>query len=268
MDNRVARCVRRGLALALVAVALTGCTGREDPIAVLTAAVITGAAPLDVAFDLSYSVCDEDGSTTYELDFGDGSPPSLGSELGVIVHHTYNAGTYPAVLVLTDRRGKQDSDTLTITADESGPPVGTSVGDTAPDFTAHTTDGGSLTLYDHRGEVVLLDFWGAWCTPCRISMPHLDEMAREYADEGVVAIVVSTDAAEQTSIDYLEDGGYDAFLSVWEPGGKSGSPLTKLYGLDGTDVGIPRTFVIDRQGVIRYVGHPIDLTGKMLEAIL
>jgi peroxiredoxin len=268
MDNRVVRCVRRGFALALVAVALTGCTGREEPIAVLTAAVITGAAPLDVAFDLSYSVCDEDGATTYELDFGDGSPSASGSDLGVIVHHGYDAGTYAAVLVLTDGRGRQDWDTLTITADESGPPVGTSVGDTAPNFTAHTTDGGSLTLYDHRGEVVLLDFWGAWCTPCRISMPHLDGLARHYADAGVVVIVVSTDAAEQTSIDFLEDGGYDAFLSVWEPGGKSGSPLTKLYDLDGTDVGIPCTFVIDRQGVIRYVGHPIDLTGKMLEAIL
>jgi peroxiredoxin len=99
-------------------------------------------------------------------------------------------------------------------------------------------------------------------------MPHLDGLARHYADAGVVVIVVSTDAAEQTSIDFLEDGGYNAFLSVWEPGGKSGSPLTKLYDLDGTDVGIPCTFVIDRQGVIRYAGHPIDLTGEMIEAIL
>jgi peroxiredoxin len=186
----------------------------------------------------------------------------------VILHHIYDAGTYDAVLILTDDHGRQGSDTLTITADESGPPVGTSVGDTAPDFTAHTTDGGSLTLSDYRGEVVLLDFWGAWCTPCRSSMPHLDALVREYAADGVVAIVVSTDAAEQTSIDFLDDGGYDAFLSVWEPGGKSGNPLTKLYGLNGTDVGIPRTFVIDRQGVIRYVGHPVDLTGEMLEAIL
>ena len=234
----------------------------------LTAAVVTGAAPLEIAFDLSYSVCDENGSTTYELDFGDGSESSVGSDLGVVVHHAYSAGTYVAVLILTDDQGRQDSDTLTITADASGPPVGTSVGDTAPDFTAHTTGGGSLTLYDHRGEVILLDFWGAWCTPCRKSMPHLDALIREYANNGVVAVVVSTDAAEQTSIDFLEDGGYDAFLSVWEPGGKSGSPLTELYGINGTDVGIPRTFVIDRQGVIRYVGHPLDLTAEMLEAIL
>ncbi|MCX6094862.1 MAG: redoxin domain-containing protein [Candidatus Bipolaricaulota bacterium] len=268
MDTRAVRFARRRLVLALAVVVLTGCTGREEPIAVLTAAVITGAAPLEIAFDLSYSVCGENGSATYELDFGDASDSSVGSDLGVVVHHTYGAGTYDAVLILTDARGQQDSDTLTITADASGPPVGTSVGDTAPDFTAHTTGGGSLTLYDHRGEVILLDFWGAWCAPCRKSMPHLDALIREYADNGVVAVVISTDAAEQTSIDFLEDGGYDAFLSVWEPGGKSGSPLTELYGLNGTDVGIPCTFVIDRQGVIRYVGHPLDLTAEMLEAIL
>ena len=268
MDARTVRLVRRGLILALAVGALAGCTGREGPVAVLTAAVVTGPAPLDIAFDLSYSVLREDHPATYELDFGDDSEASVGSDLGVIIHHTYDAGTYDAVLILTDDQGNQATDTLAITADASGPPVGTSVGDTAPDFTAHTTDGGSLTLYDHRGEVVLLDFWGAWCTPCRASMPPLDALGREDVDAGVVAIGVSTDAAEQTSIDFLEDAGYDAFLSVWEPGGKSGSPLTKLYGLSGSDVGIPRTFVIDRQGVIRYVGHPIDLTGEMLEAIL
>jgi peroxiredoxin len=44
--------------------------------------------------------------------------------------------------------------------------------------------------------------------------------------------------------------------------------MAQLYGVSGDDVGIPRTYVIDRQGVIRYVGHPSDLTRDMVEAIL
>jgi peroxiredoxin len=269
MKRQALRTAVRALGLALAVGALAGCTGQEEPIAVLTATVVTGDVPLDIAFDLSYSVLARDSSATYALDFGDGSEGSTGSDVGVIVHHVYEAaGTHEAVLTLTDDQGKQHIDRLTITAGGDGPPVGTHVGETAPDFTAHTTNGGSLTLYDHRGSVILLDFWGAWCTPCRSSMPHLDALIREHADQDVVGIVVSTDAAEQTSIDFLEEGGYDAFLSAWEPGGKSKNPLTKLYGLDGPDAGIPRTFVIDRQGVIRYSGHPIDLTGEMLEAIL
>jgi hypothetical protein len=57
-------------------------------------------------------------------------------------------------------------------------------------------------------------------------------------------------------------------VSVWEPGGKSGSPLTQLYGVATSLVGIPRTFVLDRQGVIRYVGHPNELSLDLVESLL
>ncbi|MDD5220675.1 MAG: PKD domain-containing protein, partial [Candidatus Bipolaricaulis sp.] len=160
MNVRVVRFGIRALGLALAVGLLAGCTDAEGPIAVLTAPVVTGPSPLDVAFDLSYSVLPDDLSATYELHFGDGSAAALGSDLDVIVHHVYDAGTYEAVLTLTDAHGDLETDRLTITADESGPPVGILVGDSAPDFTAHTTDGGVLTLSDHRGEIVLLDFWG------------------------------------------------------------------------------------------------------------
>jgi len=55
---------------------------------------------------------------------------------------------------------------------------------------------------------------------------------------------------------------------VWEPGEKSGSPITQLYGVSSSLVGVPRTFLLDRQGVIRYVGHPEDLSSQFVEGIL
>jgi peroxiredoxin len=256
-------------ALALLAACLSGCDGGQDPVAVLAAAVVTGPAPFDAAFDLSYTVHPLDRPMTFELDFGDASPRQSGSEFDVAVHHTYPiAGTYEAVLSVTDDRGVMATDTVEITVDDSGPPIGILVGQMAPDFTAHTTNDSTVTLSTLRGSVVLLDFWGAWCPPCRASLPHLDSLLRTYGSRGLVGVIVSTDLKEQDAVDFLTAEELTRFTSVWEPGGKSGNPIAQLYGVSTNDVGIPRTYVIDRQGVIRYVGHPTDLTRDMIEAVL
>ncbi len=247
---------------------LVGCTG-EAPRVALNAPVVSGPAPLAVAFDLSHSEIPQGASVHYTLDFGDGTTPATGTDLNVIVHHTYEIpGTFTARLTVTAADGHQGEDTLTITVSDEGPPVGTSVGMTAPDFTAHTTDGGEITLSDYRGQVVLLEFWGAWCTPCKASMPHLQDLYDRYHAQGLVVIAVSTDPDEQDTIDFLTENGYTDFISVWAPGGKHGSPITKLYGVDSSLVGIPRTYLIDRQGVIRYVGHPLDLGDQLVEGLL
>ncbi len=249
---------------------LSGCRlFQAEPVAILASSVISGPAPLTIGFDLSYSMHPKGRPLTYSLDFGDGSDPDAGSEFGIIVHHTYGeGGVYEATLTVTDDLGGRASDSLTITVGDEGPPVGIEVGTTAPDFTARTTDGGEFTLSDARGEVVLLDFWGAWCTPCRRSLPHLDELLTAYVAGGLIGVLISTDAAEQDSIDFLTQNGYTGFVSVWEPGGKY-TPIAELYGvLSGGPVGIPHTFLLDRQGVIRWVGHPLDLSPETIEALL
>lgn len=249
--------------------ALGGCLVDEGPIAVLSAAVISGPAPLEVAFDLSHSADPSGTGISYVLDFGDGSPVKTGDNFNLIVHHTYEVGgTFSARLTVTDGEGRRQDAQLAITVDDVGPPVGTIVGTTAPDFTAHTTDGGEVTLYDFRGNVVLLEFWGAWCSPCKESMPHLQDLYNQYATSGLVVIAVSTDIEEQDTIDFLTSNGYTDFVSVWEPGGKHASPIAQLYGVDSSLVGIPRTFLLDRQGVIRYVGRPSDLSAQFVEGIL
>ena len=255
--------------LALLAGALSGCDVGENPVAVLATAVVTGPAPFDAAFDLSYTTHPLGRPMTFELDFGDASPVQSGGEFDIAIHHVYGAaGTYRAVLAVVDDRGVTATDAVEITVDDSGPPVGIRLGETAPDFTAHTTDGGSFTLSTTRGSVVLLDFWGAWCPPCRATLPHLDSLLRTYTSRGLVGVVVSTDIKEKDAVEYLAEAGLERFVSVWEPGGKGGNPIAQLYGVSTNDVGIPRTYVLDRQGVIRFVGHPTDLSRAMVEALL
>jgi peroxiredoxin len=269
MRSQIAPVALRLLVLAGLVATLAGCDGGRDPIAVLATAVVTGPAPLDVAFDLSYTLHPLDRPMTFELDYGDGSPVAAGADFELIVHHTYSAGgTYEAVLSVTDDRAALSSDRVQITVGDAGPVVGTSVGDTAPDFTARTTDGETFTLSSLQGSVVLLDFWGAWCPPCRATLPHLDSLARTYASRGLSAVIVSTDVRQADAVGYLAQLELTRFTSVWEPGGKAGNPVAQLYGVSSNEVGIPRTYVIDRQGVIRFVGHPTDLTRDMVEAVL
>jgi len=254
--------------LGLLAMLLASCDPASGPVAVLQTASLTGAPPFDVSFNLSHSWSPADKTLTYRLDFGDETAPASGSDLNVAVHHTYESGgTYVATLTVADTDGLQSTDALTLTVDDVGPPVGLDVGMTAPDFTAHSTSGESVTLSDYRGQVVLLDFWGAWCTPCKRSLPHLQDLLDLYANEELVAILVSTDVLESDSVSYLVSKGFTDFISLWEPGGKAGSPLTELYGLNGSDMGIPCTFLLDRDGVIRYVGHPLDLLPSELDPL-
>lgn len=244
---------------------LAGCFGTTAPIAILTGPVVSGAAPLEVLFDLSQSFHPNGDPISYSLDFGDGSDPETGTDFGIILRHTYvSGGTYLAELVVSDAHGNSSSDGLVITASGEGPPVGTGLGSTAPDFTGHTYEGDEVSLYDYRGQVVLLEFWGAWCTPCQQSMPHLDDLTTAYAAQGLVTITVSTDLDKQDSIDFLESRGFDAFVNLWEPGGKNGNPIDLQYNVTF----YPTTYVLDRQGVIRFVGHPNYLTGEYIESLL
>lgn len=269
MQYRSYNCVWALILLLTALAGLTGCLLNRLPIAALNAAVISGPAPLDIAFDLSHCKDPDEDGIFYKLDFGDGSNKETGDNFNIIVHHTYQtSGTFIATLHVTDTEGNQAEDRLTITVSDAGPPVGLSVGETAPDFTAHTTDGGEITLSDYRSLIVLLEFWGAWCPPCKASMPHLQNLYDRFSESGLVVIAVSTDQTEQAALEFLIENGYGAFISVWEPGGKSGNPIAQLYGVSSSEVGIPRTFLLDRQGVIRYVGHPDNLRAEAVEGIL
>lgn len=257
------------VALGSLALVLSGCVRDHAPIAVLHVPTITGPAPLDVTYDLSYSRDPDGDAIAYELDFGDESPPVEGDTFSIVLRHTFDlGGEFTSRLTVTDARGASGHAEVEVTVSEEGPPAGIEVGMTAPDFAAHRTDEGTFALSQTRGLVVLLDFWGAWCSPCVRNMPHLQDLYDRFGDEGLVVVLASTDVLEETSVDFLEQNGYADFISLWEPGGKAGSPITQLYGVATKDVGIPRTFLLDRQGVIRYVGHPADLAEDLIEGLL
>ncbi|UCF09677.1 MAG: redoxin domain-containing protein [Candidatus Bipolaricaulota bacterium] len=260
---------RSALALVLVlgAILLAGCLPDAQPLAVLSAATTHGPAPLEITFDLSLSRSASGEPLAFRLDFGDGSEPYLGAILEPTVSHVYSEeGTFLAQLMVTDTAGRHAGDALPVSVSASPPPMGLEVGMLAPSFVADTVTGESFTLSESRGSVVLLDFWGAWCAPCRRSLPHLQGLYDSYGERGLVVVLVSTDESLNVAEQYLTTNGYTDFVCVWEEGGKRANPIVSLYEM--TDKGIPRTFVLDRQGIIRYVGHPDHLSGDAIETLL
>ncbi|CAN5463034.1 TlpA disulfide reductase family protein [soil metagenome] len=120
----------------------------------------------------------------------------------------------------------------------------------APDITLEKLAPGDPQekLSDLKGKVVLLDFWATWCGPCVASMPHLNELATKYKDQGVVSVAVSNEARDAIA-SYLRAHDYD--LTFYrDPFGLANDKFNISA--------IPATFVIGRDGKILYEGRPAN----------
>ena len=126
----------------------------------------------------------------------------------------------------------------------SGPTLdyGPEIGKLAPDFKLTGLDGQEVSLSDFRGKPVLLNFWATWCGPCRIEMPFLQEIYEEWTGKGLVVLAVNLQENPTTVKQFVENAGL-TFPVLLSPGNKV--PLA--YNIRG----IPATFFIDADGVIR-----------------
>ncbi len=115
-----------------------------------------------------------------------------------------------------------------------------------PDVTLATLDGDSVRLPDLAGQIVFLNFWAAWCEPCRGEMPTLQHLQDTHASQGVTVLAVTdpTDGQDEATIrDFLS--AYDLTLTV-------GLSTDAAFYRQFEVVQIPTTFIIDRAGVVRW----------------
>lgn len=121
-----------------------------------------------------------------------------------------------------------------------------SVGSEAPPLSAVTIDGTTRTrtLKDYEGKVVLLNVWATWCEPCRVEMPSIEKLHREFAPRGLAVVAVSVDEAgtEDHIREFVRELGL-TFEILHDP--------AKAISRDWQITGYPETFVIGREGTIR-----------------
>jgi cytochrome c biogenesis protein CcmG, thiol:disulfide interchange protein DsbE len=131
---------------------------------------------------------------------------------------------------------------------ESAADVGMAqVGRPAPDFAVPAVTGaqGKVALRSLRGKVVLVDFWGTFCEPCKKSFPKLQELYSRYSSEGLRVLGISEDEAEDTAKipDFVR--AYGAKFTV---GWDRSKTAARLYQPET----MPSSFLVDKTGVIRY----------------
>jgi thiol-disulfide isomerase/thioredoxin len=118
------------------------------------------------------------------------------------------------------------------------------VGELAPEFTAQTRDGQTISLKDYRGKVVVLDFWASWCGPCRDEMPFLMSLSARNKEKAFQLITVNIDDKSENMEKFLSKIWSEAGVFVVD----RKKEIPKLYNLET----MPTTVFIDREGVIRY----------------
>ena len=117
----------------------------------------------------------------------------------------------------------------------------------APDFTLNDLSGNQVSLSEHKGKPVLLDFWATWCPPCRKSIPELVDLQRRYGDQGLVILGISMDDPRQVNNKDLL--AFKDYFKINYTILRASQDVVQDYFANGS-ISIPTMFVIDREGRI------------------
>jgi peroxiredoxin len=125
----------------------------------------------------------------------------------------------------------------------------------APDFALHAIAGGNVRLSEHRGDVVVLSFWGSRCTPCRGQLAALNRSLATYRSAGLQVYGINVDDDQSRALGFAH-GEVVTFPLLLDPE----KAVSRSYQVDN----LPMTLLIDRNGVIRHVFRDYNLKSEDL----
>jgi len=108
-----------------------------------------------------------------------------------------------------------------------------------PQFSGSTLDARQLSMTEYRGTVIVLTFWASWCLECRVEMPALERLQREFSSRGFAIVGVNARESKEAVRRYAKELGL-TFPLVLDRDGK----VNALYGV----IGLPTTFLVGRDG--------------------
>jgi peroxiredoxin len=137
-------------------------------------------------------------------------------------------------------------------------------GKPAPEIEAEDLDGVKFKLSDYRGRVVLLVFWGGWCSPCMAAVPHERDLATRFAARPFAVVGVNSDEERATALRAAAKHQV-TWRSFWNGADGSAGPISSAWNVRSW----PTVYVIDHRGVIRHTlldGDELDAPLEKLVA--
>jgi len=122
----------------------------------------------------------------------------------------------------------------------------------APNFKLAKINGEEFNLSDFKGKVVMLNFWGTWCPPCRKEIPDLVNLQNKYNKEGLEVVGVTLNSGSAADIQKFANQKQMNYTLLTDFNNNETQAVTYLYGQAiGQQISsIPTTLIIDREGYI------------------
>jgi thiol-disulfide isomerase/thioredoxin len=145
------------------------------------------------------------------------------------------------------------------------------VGDHAPKLQTGKWVQGDPVKDFEKDKAYIVEFWATWCGPCRASIPHLNEVYQKYKDKGLVVIGQNCwEQDESKVVPFVKQMGDKMTYRVAlddKDGSEKGKMAETWMAAAGRN-GIPSAFLVDKQGLIAWIGHPMQLQEKVIDQVL
>ena len=150
----------------------------------------------------------------------------------------------------SESNGESNSGESNSNTNSSLPPYGRAIGNRCiPTDLSLVSGDGTVNINDYIGKVVVINFWGTWCDPCKSELPHFDEVATEYADEVVIIAIHSVQGKSAAEPYVTENYPNSNIIFLYDD---TGSRFDKYYSMLGCNGSYPYTLILDENGVITY----------------
>lgn len=118
------------------------------------------------------------------------------------------------------------------------------IGELAPTFTLENLDGEVVSLEDYRGKNIIVNFWASWCPPCKEEMPDFQKYYTENKDNDFAILAINAGESKAIATKFMEENGYNFPVLL-----DTATEVGNNYMVSG----IPTSFIIDKEGIIRNI---------------
>ena len=145
------------------------------------------------------------------------------------------------------------------------------VGDAAPKLQVAKWVQGAPVKEFEPGQTYIVEFWATWCGPCKVSIPHLNELHEKFKDKKLVVIGQDVWERDESLVAPFVKKMGDKMtyrVAMDDKSSETNGAMAMTWMKAARQNGIPTAFIVNPEGKIAWIGHPMGLTESLLEDVL